>query len=398
MTEGRAPPVARRWATMAIVRHSLRLGRIAGIPISMNWSVGVVVVLLTYVLSTSTLRSLFPDAPLSARVGVAICGSTLFLVSLIGHELGHAVIARRNGVGVEGITLWLLGGFARLSRQAPNPGAEFRIAAAGPAANFVLSGLFGVIVAMGRYRSWPELVTAMFAWLIAVNLLLGVSNLLPGAPLDGGRILTAIIWKRTGNGELARLGSARLGMGIGTVIFGLGIAEVVHWSRLSGWGTVLIGTFIVLAARGEIAGAALRHRLASTPTAALMAAHPRPVNEAMTIEQFLRTQAPGPELARPVVRWGSEPIGYVAPGLFASVDPVERSWTPLGRHMVPVGGVQRAWTTESVAALMERSGGEMPPMVVLHEPEHGSAVGTLSRGRVRTLMEEPVDFWGRDRH
>lgn len=379
------------------MRDSLRLGRIFGIPVSINWSVAGVVILLTYVLSTSTLPARFPTSSLTARVAVAVGASLLFLLSLIGHELGHAIVARRNGVGVEGITLWLLGGFARLNRQAQTPGAEFRIAAAGPAANFVLAIVFAGVVAGLRPYQAADLVVAIMGWLMAVNVLLGLSNLLPGAPLDGGRILTAAIWKRTGDAELARLRSARLGMVIGGLLAVLGSVEVFLWSRNPGWGTVVVGLFILLAAKGEIAAAATRRRLASTTLSSVMSDHPRAVHESMTLDQFLNAHGPGPERAQPVVRWGVEPIGYIAPNLLAGIDPAARSWTTLGRCMVPVASVTRGWTSESVATLMERAGGDMPPMVVLHEPSQGKPVGTLSRGQVRDLMSLPVDFWGRER-
>lgn len=380
------------------VRNSLRLGRLFGIPIGMHWSVAAVVVLLTYVLATSTLRSFLPDTSLTSRIVVAAAGAAAFLLSLIGHELGHALTARRHGIEVEGITLWLLGGFARLSRQPRTPGAEFWVAIAGPAANVVLAGGFALgAVAATRYDA-PELVRGVLSWLVVVNLLLAITNLLPGAPLDGGRVLTAIIWKRTGDAELARLRSARVGLGIGAAVVVLGLLERFRWSQETGWGTLLVGAFVLFAAKGEIGAAALRRRLQATPLSAIMSAHPSAVHESMTIQQFLDHHGPGPERALPVVRWGSDPIGYVAPSLLLDVGQPERSWTSLGRCMLPLNHVPRAWTSESVAALMDRSGGAMPSMVVLHEPRRGQPIGTLSRGQVRHLVEMPIDFWGREGH
>ena len=356
------------------------------------------VVLISYVLATSTLRSFLPNSSLSARVVVATAGALGFLLSLIGHELGHALTARRHGIEVEGITLWLLGGFARLSRQPQSPGAEFWVAIAGPAANVVLAGGFGVGVAASVRYGAAELVRVVLSWLVVANLLLAVSNLLPGAPLDGGRVLTAIIWKRTGDPELARLRSARVGLAIGAGIVLLGLLERFRWSQETGWGTLLVGTFVLFAAKGEIGTAALGRRLRATPLSSLMSSHPAPVHESMTIQQFLEHHGPGPERALPVVRWGNQPIGYVAPNLVSDVGQPERSWTSLGRCMLTLDHVPRAWTSESVAALMERSGGSMPSVVVLHEPRRGHAIGTLSRGQVRDLMDLPIDFWGRERH
>ncbi len=356
------------------------------------------VVLVSYVLATSTLRSFLPNSSLTARSIVATAGALGFLLSLIGHELGHALTARRHGIEVEGITLWLLGGFARLSRQPQSPGAEFWVAIAGPAANVLMAGGFGLgAVAATRYEA-PELIRVVLFWLVVANLLLAVSNLLPGAPLDGGRVLTAIIWKRTGDADLARLRSARLGLAIGAGVVVLGLLERFRWSQETGWGTLLVGAFVLFAAKGEIGSAALGRRLRATPLSSLMSSNPSPVHESMTIQQFLEHHGPGPERALPVVRWDSHPIGYVAPNLVSSIGQPERSWTSLGRCMMPLDHVPRAWTSESVAALMERSGGSMPSMVVLHEPRRGQPIGTLSRGQVRDLMERPIDFWGRERH
>ena len=372
---------------------SLRLGRVFGIPIGVNWSIVVVAAAVIGLLSARILPGLYPDASLMARVAFASAGALLFFLSILGHELGHALLARRHDVGVEGITLWLLGGVAKLTRQAPTPRAELQIAVAGPIASFLLGlGFAGAAIAMNR---WSDLTlpAAVLAWLAAVNLLLAVSNLLPGAPLDGGRVLTALLWKKVGNAERARLLSARAGFVLGSTFMALGLVQTTWFGQPTGWWTVMIGAFILTAARSEIRTSAIRHRLSRMQAAELMRLHPPSVPDSISIDQALQ---PGERSAVPVVRWGAEPIGYVSRSMARDIEEPTRSWTTVGRIMARIDEAPRAWANETLQDILDRAGGDVDHVTVIHEPRHGLTIGTLSRDQLDPLFAPP-DFWGRDK-
>ena len=173
-----------------------RLGRIAGIGIGLHWSVLVLLGLLMWTLATA----IFPDTNPGLGDGVyftmAVVAALAFFASILLHELGHAVQARRDGMEIDGITLWLFGGVARFAGMFPSPGAEFRIAVAGP---LVSLGLGAGFVGVAFLPGLPEPVNAVCAWLGFINLLLLAFNLLPALPLDGGRMLRAGLWRWKGD-------------------------------------------------------------------------------------------------------------------------------------------------------------------------------------------------------
>lgn len=390
------------------MKDSLRLGRIAGIPVGVNWSVVVMALAVVALLSAQILPSVYPGTPLLERIGAAIAGALLFFVSILGHEFGHALVARRHGVGTTGITLWVLGGVAKLTRQAPTPRAEFQIAIAGPAASL----MFGLIFAGGAIglNRWTDIVLppAVAAWLAAVNLLLAVSNLLPGAPLDGGRVLTAALWKKLGDAEHARLLSARCGFVLGVLLGAVGLVQATWLGQMTGWWTVVVGLFILTAARAEILGAAVRRRLASVRANDLMTSHPTAISDTLTIDQAfgpvgvggLLTSSPaagqsaGNHTGLPVIRWDRSPIGYVAPSMTEGIGLAERSWTTVGQVMATAEHVPRAWKEDSIQTIIDRAGGDIDHVTVVHEASRGESVGTLSRSQIEPLLAAP-DFWGR---
>lgn len=179
--------------------ETVRLGRLFGVDVGVNWSVFVIFALISFGLAAGRFPVVHPDHPPSAYLAAGLAAGLIFLLSLFAHELSHAVVARRNGVGCDGITLWLFGGVARLTGEPDSPGADLRIAGIGPLVSLMLGGLFaaatGVLVAFDG----PELVAAVLAWLALINIVLAVFNLAPAAPLDGGRILRAAVWKFSGD-------------------------------------------------------------------------------------------------------------------------------------------------------------------------------------------------------
>lgn len=230
---------------------SIRLGRIAGVPLSMDLGVLVIGGFLTWILATLILPNGAPGLVGSVYWSVGIVGAVLFLASLLAHEMAHAIVARRNDVRVQGITLWLFGGFAQFENEPRTPGAEFRITAAGPATSIGLGVLFaGSALGLAAIGA-PGVYTTLLFWLGIINGFLGVFNLLPGAPLDGGRLLAAALWKLRGDRVSGRIGAATFGKFIALGLVGLGLFEMFAVGGFGGIWTALIGWFLFNAARAE---------------------------------------------------------------------------------------------------------------------------------------------------
>lgn len=218
---------------------SLSLGRYAGIPVRAHWSIALIVLLFGTVLAE--------------RLGLtgAIVATLAFFASIVAHEFGHALVARRYGVQTESIDLWLLGGVASLDREPPTPRADGLIAVAGPAVSLLIG-----VVALGTGFAFQS---AVLGWVGLVNLLLTVFNMLPGAPLDGGRVLRAWRWGRTGNKYRAARDAGQAGRFIGWAMAGLGLAMTLN--GMPGIFIGLTGLFIAMNARAEIMGSFVAEQL-----------------------------------------------------------------------------------------------------------------------------------------
>ncbi|MEZ5341829.1 MAG: site-2 protease family protein [Acidimicrobiales bacterium] len=362
---------------------SLRCGKIAGIPIRAHASVVAVVALVGGSLAIVGFPRVHPEASLLVRAGWGIAAAVLFLLSILGHELGHAFAAKRHKIGTDGITLWLLGGFAQLKQQPETAKAEFQIAIAGPAASAVIGAAMVGAATTLRDNDQFRLSGLVLVLVGAMNLLLATSNLLPGAPLDGGRVLTAILWHRSGEPELARLTSARAGFILGIGLFIGGLIEAIGFDRQSGWITAATAVFITTAARAEIAGAFVRHQLRTTAIGAVMTRYPGSLPDTVTAHDWVVTlDNDTAAIAIPVTRWSTEPIGYCSPRQALKLTEVDRSFVTLGELMVPAATVPRAWASESITAVLDRAG----------------ARRTIRRGRTRRCsrsIDPPAD---RDHH
>jgi Zn-dependent protease len=208
------------------MREQVRLGQVFGIEIGMNWSVLVIGALLVF--------GLAGGASGVAVWATAIVAVGLFFGSLLAHEISHSVIAQHNGVRVQGITLWLLGGVSRLEGTIPSAGAEFRIALAGPAMSLVLAALFFGFSGLASAVGISALIVSGLLWLALVNGLLAAFNLVPAAPLDGGRVLASVLWAVHHDRTRAEVGATRVGQVVGVGMIIAGIVGALAGSTLDG--------------------------------------------------------------------------------------------------------------------------------------------------------------------
>jgi Zn-dependent protease/CBS domain-containing protein len=358
------------------VRQSVRLGRVAGIEIGAHWSVLFIALLLGYGLATAVLPAGAPGHPLLSYVVVAAIFAVLFLAALLAHELAHSVVAKRHGVGVKRITLWLLGGVSELDKDAPTPRAEFLIAAAGPLTSLLIGGL-GVAGAFAADAvGASRLVVVALQWLAGVNILLGVFNLLPGAPLDGGRVTRALVWRLTGDRDRAQIAADRAGIVLGVVLAALGLLQTIVLRNLSGLWLVLLGWFLITAARAETAGVRIGRALEGRRVRDIMATEPAYGHADQSIDDFVTTTAARhPHHTYPLLDDDRRPVGLVRLENLARIPQSERTRLPLRAAAEPGAAMPTVSADEPASAVVH---GLSPANPLIAVTDHDQLVGVVA--------------------
>jgi Zn-dependent protease/CBS domain-containing protein len=270
------------------MNENFSLGRIAGIHVGLNWSLLVVAALIAWSLASSLLPSAAPGETSGAYWAAGVVSAFVFLASLLAHELAHSLVAVRRGVRVEGITLWLFGGVSRFSSDTSSPGAQALITFVGPLTSLVLGAVFYLAsVAVGG-GAQTSLLPATLSWLGYINITLGVFNLVPAFPLDGGRLLQSLIWLRTGDRLRATRIAARIGMGFAYLLIAYGLATFLFAGSLVGgvW-SVFLGWFLLSAARSEEVGGLIRQALSGMTVAQVMTPNPVQAPDDISVEDAL---------------------------------------------------------------------------------------------------------------
>jgi Zn-dependent protease/CBS domain-containing protein len=297
---------------------NLTVGRFGGVELRLNWSLLAVVALIVWSLSDGVFPSQNPGLSHNTYLGMAVVASLLFLASIALHELGHSWVARREGIEVDSITLWLFGGVSQLNGRFKSPGAEFRVAVVGPLVSIVLGVLFVLIAIAGA----PSEVDGVAAWLGYINLLLAAFNLLPAAPLDGGRVLHSILWRAKGDFAWATRVASEVGQGFAYLFIALGLAMFIFEGSFSGAWLAFIGWFLLQGARAEARYVATEQALGGLRVRDLMVRQPVTVDADSTIGRFMDDVAGSHRFTTYPVLEGDRPVGLLA---FASVAAVPRS-------------------------------------------------------------------------
>ncbi len=275
-------------------RGALRLGSVRGFEISLDYSWFIIFFVILATFTGAVFPGGVPGLSRVAYLVMGVTGTLLFFTSLLLHELAHSFVARAKGIEVEGITLFIFGGMARTASEASSPGDEFVIAGVGPLASFALAALF-YGAAAGSGALGFGLATAVVAeYLGFLNVTLAAFNLLPGFPLDGGRLLRATLWKTTGSLRRATRIATGAGRLLGWGIIALGIyAFVVAGGYIGGLWLVFIGWFLSNAARASYQQVLLQELLRPLTAREAMSPEPETVSpdlslDALVHEYFLR--------------------------------------------------------------------------------------------------------------
>ncbi|MGZ6564803.1 MAG: site-2 protease family protein [Solirubrobacteraceae bacterium] len=229
--------------------RSIRVARIAGIPVGVSPLWLIIVALITWSLGAGYYPGEVHGITAPESYALGLASALLLFASILAHEFGHALVARRRGVEIEEIDLWLLGGVARMSGRPRSAGDELRFALAGPAVTAVVAAVFGAL-ALGLPGSTPAALRAVIRYQAEVNLLILGFNLVPAFPLDGGRVARALLWRRSGNIGAATDAAAGLGRGFGYLLIAFGVLLTLGGAPGGLW-FALIGMFLVIAANAE---------------------------------------------------------------------------------------------------------------------------------------------------
>ncbi|WP_077063231.1 site-2 protease family protein [Streptomyces sp. MP131-18] len=369
------------------MRATFTLGRIAGVRIGVNWSVALVFALIASGLAAGRLPEAYPDRAWPLYLLVGLGAALVFFASLLAHELAHAVVARRHGVGVDDIVLWLLGGATRMRTEAPDPRAELRIAGSGPLVSLLLGVAFALLTWLLDTTGAAGLLVESTAWLAAINLLLAAFNVIPAAPLDGGRLLRAFLWRRTGDRLRATEGASTAGRVFGWVLVGLGLWQFLWTTWFGGLWLALIGWFLVMAASQEGRQARVRELVAGVAVRDTMTPDPVSVPERLTVDHLLSDPSLMPRhTAFPVTGDdGTRPKGLVTLDGAGGVPEERRARTTVAEIMRPLPETRVAGPDEALADLLPRlePGAEHRVLVV---DRGGRLVGIVSPSDVNRTI------------
>jgi len=358
---------------------SIRLGRLFGIEIGANWSLVFIFALIAWTLATALEVSNQPALASWVAGGV---GAIVFYGSLLAHELAHALVARRNGVKVAGITLWLFGGVSRLDGEPKSAGAEALIAGVGPLTSLAVAAVAFVLSLL----PFPALADDLLGWLAFVNVALALFNLVPAFPLDGGRLLSSWIWWRSGSRQRGVHSAVQIGRVFAYLMIAFGVFELFTGQALNGIWIAFVGWFLLSAGSSEEMGSQVRGLLTAVPVSAAMTSPVVIVPDWLTVEQFLESIAPQHRFTTyPVHDPSGKLTGIVRLGDLARMPSQARAEERLRDRARPISEVPTSRPDEDLAALIQRVGAALEQRVLVFDSS-GRLAGIVSPADVARVL------------
>lgn len=365
--------------------NSLRVGTLFDIPIFINPSWFFILALITWS-DAQWLSYQFPQLGL-VTWGLGLVTALLLFASVLAHELGHSLIARRQGIEVKSITLFIFGGLASLGEESKTPGDSFRVAIAGPLVSFTL---FGMLNAIGYFSPISGPIAAMVALLAYVNLALGTFNMIPGLPLDGGNVLKAVVWKITGKPYRGLAFASRVGQFFGWVAIGLGIASILGISNIGSVWTLLVGWFLLQNA-GQSAQAANVQQLMSGLTAADAIITDSPlVNETESLRELANNHIIGSTMKWKkylVLGEGDRLKGEITIDAMNKV-PTNEWWDVSVESLMQPSNISTILASTPLLDVINQLDEQHPELVVVNDD--GKVLGLLERASIIERLQEQM--------
>ena len=361
----------------------ISIGKILGIPIYLDYSWFLILALVTWVLAQDYFPQEFKDWSQFSYWFVGLITSFVFFLSIVLHELGHSVIAIKYKIKVRRITLFIFGGVAEIAKEPPKSSAEFWIAIAGPITSFLLAAIFYYLY---KAFSGNEYLVAPFRYLAYINFLLALFNLIPGFPLDGGRVFRAVVWGITKNLKKATTIAANVGRFFGFLFIMIGIFQIFQNNFIDGVWIAFIGWFLESAAVSQIQRQALDELLSGHLVSEAMSTDLGIVYPDSNIEEIVDNHFIGANRRCLLVKENNSIVGFITPSQINSVPKQERHFRTIKEIMVPERNIIKITAdSQLLDALKKMDENGIAQMPVI---EAGNYNGILSRDSIIKFMLE----------
>ncbi len=367
----------------------IKIGRVFGIPIFLHASWFIAFALITLSL-TQYYNSEHPQWNQTQHWMAGILTSILFFGSVVFHELAHSLTARAYRIPVVSITLFVFGGLARIGKESENWRQEFNIAIAGPVSSYVLAaGFFG----LGRIFPESELIGALCGWLAQINFWLATFNLIPGFPLDGGRILRSLVWAATGDYTRATKVASLGGQGVAYLMIFWGIWQAVKGEWANGLWMAFVGWFLLSAAQETFAQVAIRSALRGMRAGDVMTREVPTISRAISLEDYVQ------EIVRTgrrvhLVEGDGRVVGLISVHVLNKIPREEWTSTSVQAAMIPRDSIHATRPDEPILAILERMQAEdinqMPVVARVDGAER--VVGLISRDNILRVIQTRLEM------
>ncbi len=363
--------------------HSLRIGKIGGIDIYIHFSWLIALILFTVSLAASWFPRIYSHASVLNYLISGLIASLLLFLSVLLHELGHSLVARMHGLPVKNIMLFIFGGVSHIGEEASSASVEFKVAAIGPLVSLVLAGICFLLWL--PLRSTPSPIEGIVQVLWLSNLLIGIFNLLPGFPLDGGRILKAILWKFTGSPTKATRTAANVGLLLAYLLIIWGIFQFFSGDTLDGIWIGFIGWFLLSASLAERSQSSFEAAFSDVTVGQVMNRDPLTVPANISLQRLVDEYLLPEGLPSALVMQGDNLAGLITLANIRQISRENWSQTPIGLVMTPADRLPVLSPEQSLRnalhLLAEANADQLPIL------QNGYLVGILSReGLMRSLQ------------
>lgn len=363
--------------------NAFNLGRVFGIQFRLHYTWFIIFILITTSLSWRLFPSSYPGQPWLLYWVIGVVASLLFFTSVLAHELAHSLVGRAHGIPIRSITLFIFGGVAEMTKEATHPGAEFKMAAAGPACSLVIGGLFALLYWLTRSTIQP--IAAMALWLAYINVALAVFNLIPGFPLDGGRVFRSILWRVSDNYRRSSRIATRVGQGVGYLFItgGIVIIFVLHeW--FSGLWLVFIGWFLENAASVSYRQVQWRETLHGFTVSQAMTSDCPVISPSATVNQLVQGYAFITGHRCFLVAEEDRLMGILTLHNIKTVSQSDWDATQVKEIMTPVDKLKVAYPDQDALSILEQMNeSNVNQMPVVSE---GRVIGLITRDNLIRLL------------
>ena len=384
--------VAHNISRDGLMPATLRIGRVRGIPLGLHFSWFLIAGLIVLSLA-GRFEGTHPDWSATVIWIVSALTAALFFVTLLAHEFSHAVVARRRGLPVRSITLFALGGLANIEKDATSAKTEFLVAIVGPVVSFAIG--FGCLAA-AQALGWlmdggtAGIAGSVLGWLGSINVLLAAFNLIPGYPLDGGRVLRALLWAVYKDVDLATRNAARVGQVVAGILIAWGLFQFFAGAGIGGLWLTFIGWFLMMAAQASYAQVAMTQALRDIRVADVMANDCTKVDATTTVRALVEDVLLRSGRRCVIVQQGDRIVGIVTPKDVRTIDRTRWDDTTVFQVMRPLARIRAVEPATPVSAALSIMSSEDVEQVAV--VEDGRLEGMLTRAQIVQLLQSRAEL------